>query len=52
MPPGLKVNLWMGLEAVGHFRPYTAKKRSAMFIKICPVLKKKKWKTQGTRLRA
>jgi hypothetical protein len=41
----------MGLEAVGHFRPYTVKRRSAMFIKTCPALKKKKWKTQGARLR-
>jgi len=42
----------MGLEAVGHFRPSTAKRRSAMSIKTCPALKKKKWKTQGARLRA
>jgi len=32
----------MGLEVAGHFRQYTAKKRTAMFIKTCPALKKKK----------
>jgi len=32
----------MGLEAAGHFRQYTAKRRTAMFIKTCPALKKKK----------
>jgi len=32
----------MGLEAAGHFRQYTAKRRAAMFTKTCPALKKKK----------
>jgi hypothetical protein len=32
----------MGLEVAGHFRQYTAKRRTAMSIKTCPALKKKK----------
>jgi len=32
----------MALEAAGHFRQYTAKRRTAMFTKTCPALKKKK----------
>jgi hypothetical protein len=38
------MTLWMGLEVAGHFRQYTAKRRTAMFIKTCLALKKKKRK--------
>jgi hypothetical protein len=42
----------MGLEAVGHFRPYTAKRKTAMSTKTCPAQKKKKWKVGGRRRKA
>jgi len=42
MLPGLKKIRWMDLKAAGHFRPYSVKRKTVMFRKICPVMKNKR----------
>jgi hypothetical protein len=36
------MNHWTDPEVAGHFKPYTAKKRTVTFTRTCPVMKNRK----------
>jgi hypothetical protein len=40
----------MDQEVAGHFRPFTAKRKTATSTRTCPVMKSQKGKPQGTQL--